>query len=124
MIVALGADIIEVSRVKGVWERAGWRFLHRVFTPAELVYCLTKADPAPSLAVRFAAKEAFQKCFPSMHAWKDVSVQFDGPKPILCYSPRLAEEMKTRRWRAHVSLSHSRGNALAVVVLETDQENP
>jgi 4'-phosphopantetheinyl transferase superfamily len=58
MIVAIGVDIIELDRIRGVWSREGDKFLHRIFTAPERAYCLDKADPLPHLAARFAAKEA------------------------------------------------------------------
>lgn len=118
MIVAVGTDIIELDRIKGVLEREGRHFLERVFTLPEREYCERKADPLPSLAARFAAKEAFQKCWPSAHSWQDVWVEHEGRRPALRYAPPIEREMKSRGWRAHLSLSHTHANAVAVVVLE------
>src|SRR5215472_11609849 len=56
--VAVGIDIIEVERVKKVFERHGERFLHRVFTENEILQSRGKAS---RLAGRFAAKEAISK---------------------------------------------------------------
>ena len=62
-LLGLGTDVIEISRVAGVYERQGERFLARVFTPEERAYCLSHRHPARSLAARFAAKEAVAKAF-------------------------------------------------------------
>lgn len=118
MIVAVGLDIVELGRIQGVWNRHRDRFLERHFHPLELAYCLKKRDPIPSLAARFAAKEAFQKTWPVSHGWRDVWVVREGDKPTLYFSGALAEVMKKQGWRAHLSLSHSREHAAAVVVLE------
>ncbi|MGH2495748.1 MAG: holo-ACP synthase, partial [Ktedonobacteraceae bacterium] len=56
--VAVGIDIIEVERVRKVFERHGERFLKRVFTEMEIRQC---RDKATRLAGRFAAKEAISK---------------------------------------------------------------
>ncbi len=61
MILGIGTDIIEVARISGAFQRHGERFLDRIFSPEEIVYCMTFQDPAPSLAARFAAKEAVVK---------------------------------------------------------------
>lgn len=53
-----GVDLIEIERVAGAIERYGDRFLARVFTAAERAAC---AGRVPSLAARFAAKEAVAK---------------------------------------------------------------
>ncbi len=67
-----GIDLIEVPRLQQAVERWGWRFLYRVFTPGELTDCAcgsaslpVHTPPScpnyPSLAVRWAAKEATAK---------------------------------------------------------------
>jgi holo-[acyl-carrier protein] synthase len=56
--VAVGVDMIEVERVRKVYEHHGERFLTRVFTPEEVRQC--RGKPA-RLAGRFAAKEAISK---------------------------------------------------------------
>ncbi len=58
MIVGLGVDLIEIERVKSAHKKFGKRFIDRLFTPQEAAYCLKKSEPYPSLAGRFAAKEA------------------------------------------------------------------
>ena len=92
------------------------RLLERVFTEVERTYALAREDPYPSLAARFAAKEAFQKCWPRSFSWQDVGVVMRGRKPELWFSPLLQGELTGLR--AHLSLSHEREFALAFVVLE------
>jgi holo-[acyl-carrier protein] synthase len=60
-LLGTGIDIEEVARVERLLERQGKKFLDRVFTPAEVKYCMSKARPAIHLAARFAAKEAVAK---------------------------------------------------------------
>jgi len=125
VIVAVGHDLIENARIRGLLEREGDRF-YRLFAPAETEYCARLADPIPSYAARFAAKEAFQKVWPRPHGWQDVWVERertpDGPfpyaAPLLGFAPAIAEQMKRNGWSAHLSLTHTREHASAVVVLE------
>ena len=58
MIVGLGIDIIEISRVKAAIERNGERFISRVFTANERAYCEARRPNVTHYAGRFAAKEA------------------------------------------------------------------
>jgi len=72
--VAIGIDIIEVDRVRKVYEHHGERFLKRVFTEAEVLQCRGKAN---RLAGRFAAKEAISKALGTgLHgvAWREMEV--------------------------------------------------
>ncbi len=119
MIVAIGTDIVALERIRKIIEsEARERFLERTFTKPELEYAFSKTDPVPSLAVRFAAKEAFQKCWLETHAWTDVWVEFVGVKPQLRFAPVLQTVMLERGWVTHLSLSHEREHATAMVVLE------
>src|SRR5436309_12826952 len=72
--IAVGIDIIEVARVRKVYERHGERFLKRGFTEAEVLQCRGKAT---RLAGRFAGKEAISKAVGTgIHvlAWREVVV--------------------------------------------------
>lgn len=118
MIVAVGLDLVELERVRRVFERHPERFLTRHFTPEEVRYCRAQRDPVPSLAARFAAKEAFQKCWPEPHGWRDAWVVREGDKPRLGVSRALAQRMGEERLHVHLSLTHSKDHAGAVAVLE------
>lgn len=72
--VAVGVDIIEVDRVRKVYEHHGERFLKRVFTEIEVSQCRGKVT---RLAGRFAAKEAISKALGTgLHgvAWREMEV--------------------------------------------------
>lgn len=72
--VAIGVDIIEVERVRKVYEHHGERFLKRIFTEIEIRQCRGKVT---RLAGRFAAKEAISKALGTgLHgvAWREMEV--------------------------------------------------
>lgn len=119
MIVAIGFDIVDLERIGQVWRAHPDRFLSRHFTEDEISYCRSKNDPLPSLAARFAAKEAFQKCWHEPHGWRDVWVVGAGGKPSLAFSDEIEALLEAKGWRAHVTLTHARDQAGAVVVLES-----
>src|SRR5260370_39407271 len=91
-IVGLGFDATDIPRVREVFERYGDRFLHRVFTDGEIAYCTRHRDPVPSLAARFAAKEATMKALGTGHSrgvlWKDIEVFRHGGPPQLRLNAR------------------------------------
>ena len=124
MIRGIGVDIVKVDRIEKAVERWGYRFLKRIFTPAEIERCQKRARPAQCLALRFAAKEAFAKALGlGMREglrWRDIEVVHDnfGKPDLLLHNQaqRLLETMEaSRTW---LSLSDERESALAVVVLE------
>ena len=59
--IAHGIDLVDCDRLRQSIERHGQRFLERVFTAAELDYCLGRKRQTEHLAGRFAAKEAVLK---------------------------------------------------------------
>jgi holo-[acyl-carrier protein] synthase len=124
MIVGTGMDLISIDRLRGFRARRGERGLARLFTEAELGYCLRLADPAPSLAARFAAKEAYFKAvglgWPGGGDWREVEVCRTGRgAPELGVRGRAADVARERRVaRFHLTLTHTAEVAGAVVVLE------
>lgn len=84
-VKGLGVDLVEVSRLRRVVERWKERFLRRVFTQAELDYCLKRRDPIPHLAARFAAKEACLKAlgtgFRMGVSWRELEVRREAGQP-------------------------------------------
>jgi holo-[acyl-carrier protein] synthase len=118
MILKTGIDIIEITRIKVALERHGERFLKRVFTELEVLECRGRAE---ALAVRFAAKEAASKALGTgigPISWRDVETlhKWSGePYQVLHgNAKKIAGELGLVCWA--VSLSHSRENAIAVVV--------
>lgn len=124
MIVGTGIDITEVPRIAAAIERFGERFLHRVYTPREIVYCRSKKNAAERFAARFAAKEAAMKAIGTGLrqgvTWHDVEVGREpGGRPTIIFSGRAAAfAAKLGAKRAHLSLTHSEQTAIANVVLE------
>ncbi|NGX47142.1 MAG: Holo-[acyl-carrier-protein] synthase [Chlamydiae bacterium] len=120
MILGLGNDIIEISRVKSAYEEHKQNFLNRLFTEKEQEYCKAQKDPFPRFAGRFAAKEAIVKAlgcgFGSEVAWKDIEIIGDeNGKPEV----HLSSELKRRfdEPTILVTISHCKEYASAVAIL-------
>jgi holo-[acyl-carrier protein] synthase len=109
-----------------------WRkipgLLERYFHPQELSESLSKGRGAElSLAARFAAKEAFGKALGTGLAGivlKDIMVKnrHNGQPEIEVFGNALAALKRSGANRLHISLTHERDNAIAMVVLEADLE--
>ena len=118
-MLTTGIDIIEISRVRGVLERYGQRFLDRIFTPAEIAYC---RERAPNLAARFAAKEATMKALGTGVrgvGWKDIEVvrQESGAPSIELHGRAKQRAQRLGVQEVAISLSHSKDYAVASVVV-------
>jgi len=124
MIVGLGLDVVELARVERSLQRFGERFARRILTPAELA-AMPPAHAAPYLAVRFAAKEAASKALGTGIAsgvgFQDMEVlRLPSGQPVLHLTGGAAARLLALGGaRAHVSLTHGRDTAAAVVVLES-----
>ena len=78
MIIGLGNDIVDISRVAKTLETYGERFINRIFTEVEIAKSEKRAERAASYAKRFAAKEACSKAlgtgFRGGVFWRDMGV--------------------------------------------------
>lgn len=116
-----GIDIIEIERIERAIERWGERFLRRIYTDSELNRYARKV---PSLAARFAAKEAVIKLLGKnrMSFWREIEVLGDlqGQPVINLYGQArlLAENLNIQM--ISVSLSHSKSLAIASACAGSD----
>lgn len=120
MFKGIGVDIEEIGRFKRLIRKK--RFLRRVFSSEEIRYCGKKKNKAQHFAVRFAAKEAVWKAI-SDHltrsrdglTHKDISVR-NTPrgKPTIVLPKQFASISR----KILISLSHSRGQAVAVALFK------
>jgi holo-[acyl-carrier protein] synthase len=127
MIVGIGVDLVEVSRVERLLATYGDKFAERVLAAPELKSYRTSVRPDWFLASRFAAKEAMSKAlgtglrYPvTLHS---ISVLNDEiGRPLLQFQGALPAHLKQQRiGRAHLSITHEKGLACAIVVLESEQ---
>jgi holo-[acyl-carrier protein] synthase len=128
-IIGLGFDATDIPRVREVFERYGERFLHRIFTDGEIAYCMRHRDPVPSLAARFASKEAAMKALGTGHSrgvlWKNIDVWRAGGPPQLRLTggaERRFTAMGARR--SLLTITHSDALAMAQVLLLDDEPAP
>ena len=126
MIRAIGTDVVELDHFTEVIDRSRPGFLERLFTQREIEHCERFKDRMASYAAIFAAKEAFLKALRTGLApgirWTDVEVLHEesGAPSVVVHG--VCVEL-LGEGTAHVSLTHSRRSAAAVVVIE-DQTPP
>jgi holo-[acyl-carrier protein] synthase len=124
MIAGIGVDLVEIARVERMLALYGQRFVARVLAQPEREGYVRSGRPAWYLAARFAAKEAVSKAlgtglrYPvTLHA---ISVTSDGlGRPELLFHGALPGYLQGAGiGRLHVSITHEKGLACAVVVAE------
>jgi holo-[acyl-carrier protein] synthase len=118
----IGIDIVDIARLKRVINRTP-RFLQRLYTAQELDYCYTKKDPFPSLAARFAAREALRKLdsvFIKGISFLDSEVIIDaeGKPQLILHGDALQRARDANINNLAISLSHSQEQAIAVVIAD------
>lgn len=123
MIAGIGTDIIEVERVTASIEKEhGFREL--VFSINEINYCESKTHKYEHYAVRLAAKEALGKALGT--GWLEGTnineaevLNDDKGRPYLHFSGETKITIEAMNFMAfHVSVSHTKTMATAVVVIE------
>ena len=123
MIVGIGLDLVEVSRIRAVHIKFGSRFAKKILTPDELE--MMPGERVSYLASRFAAKEAGVKALGTgfnfgitMHHLEIVKNSLGRPE--LSFSgPALERSREMQVQKIHLSLTHGRDTAAAVVILES-----
>lgn len=127
MIIGLGTDIVQISRIAGLMEKFGDKFLQRCFTEAECTRADSKTNPAAAYARLYAAKEASLKALGTGMreglAWHDMEVgHTDLGAPVLtirngCLG--IIRQKTPSDFVAHLSLSDDGDYAVATVIIET-----
>ncbi len=127
MLIGLGLDIVELPRIEESLQKFGDKFLQRILTEAEVEAAPKDAGSpsrVPYVAARFAAKEAASKALGTGIAsgvgFQDMEVSnMPSGAPQLTFRGR-AKEICTERGvtSVHISLTHGRDTAAAVVILE------
>lgn len=110
MILTIGMDLVDVDRIARAMENP--RFLERILTPRERELELTVGR----IAGRWAAKEAVAKAVGLHLAWHHVEIlnEANGRPYAVVHDPAFDSTTQ----RLHVTITHERGHAAAVAILE------
>jgi holo-[acyl-carrier protein] synthase len=125
MIIGLGIDVIEVSRIRQVIERHDVNFLRHVFTAAEQAGAPeSQVAAAAYYAGRWSAKEAVAKALGTGIgkdcAWTDIEVvRWPSGQPGVQLSGAAASTAEKRGIaNIHLTISHEKQLACAAAVAE------
>ncbi len=124
--IGVGVDLVEVARVRRMLAEKGKHVFERLLTPGEASYCRSKLDPAESVAVRLATKEAVYKALQNIPmargvGWREIEVvrdEYGRPEVVLTgLAQQVADTLGVKQ--VMVSLSHTHEAAIAIALLES-----
>ncbi len=117
-MTSIGIDIVEIERIESAINQWNKRFLNRIYTQAELNFY---QDSVPSLAARFAAKEAVMKVLGTGAkgvTWREIEILADDVgKPLVnLYGQAKSKAVELNLSEFSISLSDTRQYAVAVAI--------
>jgi holo-[acyl-carrier protein] synthase len=124
MICGIGIDLVENGRLEKIIEKWGIKFLNRVFSAGEIKYCGKHIQSSIHYGARFAAKESFLKALGIGLGMgvklSDIEVIHDkNGKPVLALCGGAKVQIEKRKiTNIHLSLTHTKKYATAIVLLE------
>lgn len=122
MIVGMGIDLVELARIRHVYERFGETFLKKFLAPEEMAHM--PENILPWLGGRFAAKEAASKALGT--GFTDgilpqnliILNSGTGQPRLFCVEKALEQANRLGARKFHISISHEVKFAIAQVILE------
>ncbi len=123
-MIAIGTDILKLSRVEEVVGRLGQKFVDRILTPIEREEYANSSRPENLLAKRFAAKEAIAKALGTGIgrgvSWQDIEIYHDDKgAPLARLGGGALEAAQTRGGsRVAISLADEEDCVIAFAVLD------
>ncbi|MBI4925152.1 MAG: holo-ACP synthase [Bdellovibrio sp.] len=126
MISGIGIDLVSHSQVKSVFLKHEKRFIARIAHTVDIKHAPVESSSQwlSYWASRFAVKEACAKAlgtgFGKALALKEIGVDKNkSGQPFLVFSKKLLKILKQMKIsKTHVSLSHTRTESIAIVILE------
>lgn len=123
MITGVGIDLVSIERINLVYQKFGSRFTARILANQEQEIMPQAA--ISFIAGRFAAKEAAVKALGTGFSQNITPLDIiilndDSGRPYLLFE-NAAREVAANKGvlRAHLSISHEKANAVALVILES-----
>lgn len=128
MIIGIGSDLIDISRIEKTILQYGDRFIQRIYTDIERKKAASRADSVPTYAKRFAAKEACSKALGTGIRqgvfFRDMGVvNLPSGQPTMALTGGALEQLQSMtppgmKTRIHLSITDDYPLAQAFVVIE------
>lgn len=120
MIFGTGIDIVEIYRIRNAIVK-NHNFIDKLFTKSEIEYFKKRNLLPEVVAGNFAGKEAIAKALGTgfrKFSLKDIEILRDELGAPVAFLYGAAKELVKEPYKLHISISHSRENAIAYAVLE------
>ena len=111
--IGIGIDIADVEQFRQMPFGSKGNFYKKIFSPAEIKYCLKYKNPYEHFAGKFAIKEAVKKSISDKVSMLDIETYYVKSKPQVRLKKKLRE-----KYFFHASVSHERNLAIAVIIAE------
>jgi len=127
MILGIGNDIIDITRIERTLERHGERFINRLYTDIERAKSERRKNRSASYAKRFAAKEACSKALGTGIRqgvfWRDMGVvNLRSGQPTMALTGGAAERLAKMvpagmEAQIHLTITDDGPMAQAIVII-------
>ena len=120
MVIGIGVDIIEISRIRDSIEKLK-NISNKIYTKVEIDYCLSKGNKYQHLAARFAAKEAVAKALATgwnkEFSWQHIEI-YNEPSglPVVKLKGKLESFLHPDK-NLKISMSHSHNYVVCVAII-------
>ena len=131
MILGLGIDIVEIERIRKIYDVHGIKFIKKIFSKNEITnFSLINNHQLKisRIASRFAAKEAAIKSIPSKIKFNFLDfeiIKSSTGKPTLRLTetsfPKVRKIKGFEKAKFDLSLSHEKKFAIAIVTLSKEK---
>lgn len=128
MVIGLGVDVFEVSRMERALREGDPDLPLDLFTFEEIAWCKRQNDPTPQFAERFALKEAVFKALSiddnTRGSWRDVElvVSPDRAPHVVLHGRVDAVARQRGVSRVLYSIVHTQGLTIARAILESEHD--
>ena len=121
-IKGIGVDVVELARITDVVEKHP-KFGERLFTEKERARAFEPRKDIAAIAARFAVKEAVSKALGTgigSVGWKEIEpTSAESGAPVVTLYGKAAKRAELMGvTQIHVSISHERSVAVAMIILE------
>lgn len=114
----IGIDLVSISRIENFYKKYGRKAYERFLRPEEIILVKSPQTAAGFWATKEATSKALGCGISQICSFHDIWIHKDKlNKPYITLSKNLIKDFKIKD--LHVSITHDKGFAIAVVAIES-----